>query len=96
MLPERLTLVEPDPPTVTAFVTVNFGLPVEAKVKVASVSADVPPIFKLRHTADVIFTFTVIVLPESNTSSELVGSMLLLQLFASPQFWVPAPPSQVF
>ena len=101
MVPPRFEFVLPLPPTVTAFVTVSLGLPEEAKVSVALVCADVPPICKLAQTALVIFTVTdklALLDPSAAnvTASELVGKVLLFQLLASPQLEVPAPPSQVF
>jgi hypothetical protein len=89
-------LVEPDPPTVTEFTTVNLGLPDVSKVRIASVLAAVPPIIILLQVADVVFTFIVIPLPDKTTLSELVGTPLGLQLLASPQLVVEAPPSHVF
>jgi len=101
MVPPLFAFVLPVPPTVTAPVTVSFGLPDEAKVSVALVSEEEPPICKLAQTALVIFTVTdklalLDPLAAKVTASELVGTPLGFQLLASPQLEVPAPPSHVF
>ena len=100
MVPPLFVFVFPVPPTVTAFVTVSLGLPEEAKVSVALVSAELPPICKLPQTALVIFTVTdklALLDPSAAkvTGSLAAGTPLGFQLLASFQLEVPAPPSQV-
>lgn len=85
----------------TVPVAVSFGFPVLLKVNVALVSGLEPPICKFAQVAVVIFTTTERLSPLSPpavkvTLSVLVGTPLGLQLLASPQLVVEAPPSQVF
>ena len=101
IVPPRLEFVLPSPPMVTAPVTVSLGLPEDAKVSVALVCADVPPICKLAQTALVIFTVTdklalLDPLAAKVTASELVGTPLGFQLLALFQLTPSPPPSQVF
>ena len=94
MVPLLLEFVLPSPPTVTAPVTVSFGLPEEAKVSVPLEFEDVPPNCKLAQTALVIFTVTV-PLDAIVTGSKFVGTPLGFQLLALFQLVPSPPPSQV-